>query len=117
MSSVDSKSKYTLFIMIGLGILVCVIGIALYMMWRKMSATDIKLATVSKTSDDLRVSVAKLEQDIKYKNERVQELQNEISALKAENVKLSYKVKSLKREMPGKTCEDGTCTTKIEPIM
>lgn len=118
MSTTDSKSKYIIFILIGLGILICAVGIALYMMRRKMSSTEIKLATTSKTSDDLRVSMAKLEQEIKSKNEKMQDLQKDMLEIRNENTRLAYEIKALKKsnKKSNRTCDDSTCTTSVEPI-
>lgn len=83
--------------MIGVGVLVLMLGIGFYLMWRKMSYTDIKAATTGKTVEDLRVTVAKLEQEIKAKDEKTQELVKEVGELKTKNTELSYQMKEIKK--------------------
>ena len=121
--------------MIGVGILVLVLGIGFYLMWRKMSSGDIKAATTGKTVDDLRVSVAKLEQEIKGKDEKMQDLVKEVGELKNTNTTLAYQIKDIKKNIkptqqtnfmrPQQTrmqgsgkkqqqnCDDGSCSQDV----
>lgn len=133
MTDKDKKPNYLIWIMIGVGILVLVLGIGFYLMWRKMSSGDIKAATTGKTVEDLRVAVAKLEQEVKGKDEKMQELVREVGELKTKNTELSYQVKDLKKnskpqqttfqmrpqqtriQSQGKKqqCDDNSCTQDV----
>jgi peptidoglycan hydrolase CwlO-like protein len=131
MADKEKKPSYLIWIMIGIGVLalVLIFGIGFYLLWRKIVSSDIKLSTTAKTVEDLRVSHAKTEAEIKNKDEKIQELVKEMGDLKNENTKLVYQIKELKkaskpiqqtgfqtrsqtRVIGGKkqNCDDGTCT-------
>lgn len=126
MAEKDKKPNYLIWILIGVGILVLVLGVGFYLMWRKMSSADIKAATTGKIVEDLRVLVAKLEQEIKSKDEKLQELIKEVGDLKNKNTELSYQMKEIKKankmsqqtmfqtkptvRISKKQCDDNSCT-------
>lgn len=96
MADKDKKPSYLIWILIAAGILVLVIGIGFYMLWRKSSASEVKAAVVNKTVEDVRVKIAQLEETIKTKDEKIQELTRDVGNLKEKNTELSYQIKEMK---------------------
>lgn len=114
--------------MIAVGIIIVLIGIGLYMLWRKISSSEIRLATTDKTVSDLRMSSSKIEQELKNRDEKIQELMKEVSDLRNKNTELSFQVKELKKQSKmkpqvrvqskksSKQCDDTGCTTDVQDI-
>lgn len=132
MSDKEKKPSYLIWIMVAVGVLVLVLGVGFYLLWRKISSSEIRVATTSKTVDDHRVALAKLEQEIKSKDEKMQELVKEVAELKNKNTELTYQLKELKKGAKtvqqtnypqgrnpirlgqgSKNCDDGSCTTNV----
>lgn len=138
MTNSDKKPNYLLWIMLGIGILVLLLGIGLYLLWRKMSSSEIKAATSSKTLEDMRVATVKLESELKAKDEKIQELVKDTGELRNKSTELSYQLKQIKKDKKpiqhtgfqsgtvntqariGKSkkqsCDDGSCTTDVEDL-
>lgn len=97
MTDKEKKPNILLWIMIGVGLLILVLGIGFYLLWKKISSAEIRSATVSKVVDDLRVSVAKVEADSKSKDEKYQEMTKEIGDMKTKNTELTYQLREMKK--------------------
>lgn len=101
MADKDKKPSYLIWILIAAGILILVIGIGFYMLWRKSSASEVKTAIMDKTVSDIRLKVAQLEELVKTKDEKMQDLVKEIGDLKQKNTELTYQIKELKKNNTG----------------
>jgi len=99
MADKEKKPNYLIWIMVGIGIFVLVFGMGFYLMWRKMSFLDIKAATTGKTVEDLRVTIVKLESEIKNKDEKLQDLSKEVGELRNTNTTVTYQLKEIKKNM------------------
>lgn len=115
MTDKDKKPNFVLWILIGIGVVVVLLGIAIYMLLRKITSLDIRIATMDKTMNDLRVKSTELEQKINTKDEKYQALQVEFSQLREKNTEFKYKLKDLnsvgksvskKNACIGPLCED-----------
>lgn len=115
MADRDKKPNYVLWVIIAIGICILCIMIGMYLLWRKISSTEIRIATSSKTVDDMRVTMAKLESELKAKDDKLQEMGKEVSMIRERQTKISYKMKIGEKAQPikKKTCDDDSCTLDI----
>lgn len=124
MADQPKKSNYTLWILIGLGILILGIGICVYFIWRKSSALDLNLTMKNNEIAELKLGLNELKSSIKSKDTELSELKNKMYEQRDEYTKIKTKLKQVgikvKRQDPIKTakgdCKDGSCEVDVEEM-
>ncbi len=97
MADDSKKTPYTTWaIIIGAVILILALAIVFYLLWRKLNNIDIRLSEKAKSIDDTRTQVVRMESEFKARDEKIQELSKEMSAIRESNTELKCKVKELK---------------------
>jgi len=103
MTDKDKKPNYLLWIILGIGALLLVLGITFYLLWRKSTGTEIKMATMSKSIEDIKVKTAQSDTETRNKDEKIQKLTQQVSDLINSNTELKYQLKEIKKTFGGKS--------------
>lgn len=123
MADDSKKTSYTTWIIVVAAIvLVLILAVMFYLLWRKLTAMDLRISEKAKIIDDTRTQVVRLESEFKARDDKIQELSKEMSVLRESNTELKYKMKELKSKTTSepqviiqskgkKTCSDGSCST------
>lgn len=122
MADDSKKTSYTTWILIiAAVVLVLVLAVLFYLIWKKLGTMDLRLSEKNKAVEDTRTQVVRLESESKARDDRVQELSKEMSALRESNTKLNYKMKELRNKSPSEpqvvigskakkpVCNDASC--------
>jgi len=118
----EKKPNYYVWMLIAAAVLVIALGIGFYMLWRKLTASDLKAATLGKTVDDMRLKMVQAESDSKSKDDKLAAITKELSEVKNENTNLKYQVRDFRKSNTSKSrstkkTEDGnTVVTDIEDL-
>lgn len=118
----EKKPNYYVWMLIAAAVLIVALGIGFYMLWRKLTASDLKAATLGKTVDDMRLKMVQAESDSKSKDDKLTAITKELSEVKNENTSLKYQVRDFRKNNNSKSRsskknEDGnTVVTDIEDL-
>lgn len=117
----EKKPNYYVWMLIAAAVLIVALGIGFYMLWRKLTASDLKAATLGKTVDDMRLKMVQAESDSKSKDDKLAAITKELSEVKNENTTLKYQVRDFRKNnsksRSTKKNEDGnTVVTDIEDL-
>lgn len=124
MADQPKKSNYTLWILIGLGVLILGIGICLYFIWRKSSTLDLNLTLKNNEIAELKLGLNELKTSMKAKDAEMSELKEKSYQQRDEFTKIKSKLKQMgiktKKQDTTKTskveCKDGLCEQEVEEL-
>lgn len=114
------KTSYTTWVLI-IGAIVVALALAVlfYLLWKKLSAIDLRMSEKAKVIDDAKAEIVRLGTENKARDEKIQDLGTQMSALRETNAELRYKLKELKGKSPSqsiqikgksKQCNDESCS-------
>lgn len=92
MADKDKKPNFMLWIAIGIGVLIIVLGIAFYTLWKRISEVDIRTVTMDKKLQDQRAEIVQLKGRMDNKDDKIQSLTNQLMELEKQHIKLSFEL-------------------------
>lgn len=122
------KTNYTMWILIGLGVLILALGICIYFMWRRISSleldTSLKIKGLNDRYQELVVTASDLKNTVKSKENEISNLKDTVGLQRDNLTKINYKLKEAgikvkKTPAPKdkeKDCKDGSCELDVEEL-
>lgn len=92
----SKKSNYIIWILVAIGVVILLLGIGIYMIWRKSTFIELRMAE-KKPLDDLKATMITLQNDIKNRDEKIQKQSDEITSLNTKIIQFEYQVKDIKK--------------------
>lgn len=117
----EGLKKYNLIYIIAAGVIVIAIGIAIYMLYRRIAMVDSENVKRKDTIQKINIDMEAVRGELKNRDEKIANLIEENGKMKEELTKLKYQIKELKSASPAtitvgkkkKECKDGSCTMPV----
>lgn len=97
MTENDKKRSYTTWIIIGVIAFILILGIILYLLYKKISTLEYKVLTLTKLTEDNKLDIAQIKSDIHKKEEKLQEFAGKFNTFENLNTEIKYNIKELKK--------------------
>lgn len=108
--------KHIIVVAVALALIVA-IGVAVFMMWRKMSASSIENKVLSSNVDKTKLDITQLANEVKNRDEKISGHGETIHNLQMELVVLKKEVEDLRRRLRSKKkVEDPKSDNEVEEI-
>lgn len=110
-------SKHIIVVAVALALIVA-IGVAVFMMWRKMSASSIENKVLSSSVDKTKLDITQLANEVKNRDDKISDHGENIHSLQMELVVLKKEVEDLRRRLKSKKkkVEDPESDNEVEEM-
>lgn len=106
MTDNEKKRSYTTWIIVGIIAFFLILGIILYLLWKKISTLEYKVMTITKIIEDNKLDIAQIKSDINKKEEKLQEYAGKFNTFENLNTELKYNIKELKKTVKKSSFDD-----------